>query len=110
MENIDCQTQQIAEGRLNPLQRSLLWLGRCYQLLLSPLLGPRCRFYPSCSNFFLEAVTQHGAMRGTLLSIRRLLKCHPWHPGGLDPVPGKSRGCQHTRQAPAHLTQSRLAK
>ncbi|WP_290652176.1 membrane protein insertion efficiency factor YidD [Aquisalimonas sp.] len=60
---------------------------RLYQLIVSPLIGPCCRFYPSCSQYTIEAVRVHGVIRGLWLGIRRLLKCHPWHPGGVDPVP-----------------------
>jgi putative membrane protein insertion efficiency factor len=60
---------------------------RAYQRLISPLLGPRCRFYPSCSHYALEAVERHGALRGAWLAARRILRCHPFHPGGFDPVP-----------------------
>lgn len=66
----------------------LVALVRAYQLLVSPLLGPTCRFYPSCSAYALEAVTVHGAVRGTYLAARRLARCHPWNPGGVDLVPG----------------------
>jgi len=59
---------------------------RAYQLLISPMLGRRCRFYPSCSNYFIEAVQKKGALKGCWLGLRRLLKCHPFHPGGYDPV------------------------
>jgi uncharacterized protein len=58
-----------------------------YQRFVSPLLGPRCRFYPSCSAYALEAVRVHGAVRGSWLAVRRLSRCHPFHPGGLDFVP-----------------------
>ncbi len=58
-----------------------------YRLFISPLLGPVCRFYPSCSQYALHAVRQHGTLRGLMLTIRRLAKCHPWHPGGVDLVP-----------------------
>jgi uncharacterized protein len=60
---------------------------RGYQLLVSPLLGQRCRFYPSCSAYAVEALRTHGPLRGSWLAVRRLLRCHPWNPGGLDPVP-----------------------
>lgn len=62
-------------------------LVRLYQLVLSPLLGPRCRFYPSCSNYALEALSRHGALRGSWLAARRICRCHPLNEGGLDPVP-----------------------
>ena len=59
---------------------------RGYQLTLSRLIGPRCRFYPSCSHYAIEAVQQFGVGHGLLKSTRRVLKCHPFHPGGIDPV------------------------
>jgi putative membrane protein insertion efficiency factor len=60
---------------------------RAYQLALSPLLGPRCRFYPSCSHYAIEAIESHGALRGSWLSAKRICRCHPFNPGGFDPVP-----------------------
>jgi putative membrane protein insertion efficiency factor len=69
------------------LRQILLWLIRAYQLILSPWFGPRCRFYPSCSCYAHTAIEQHGAMRGVWLALRRLLRCHPFHEGGYDPVP-----------------------
>lgn len=60
---------------------------RGYQLLISPMLGPRCRFYPSCSHYAQEALEIHGLRRGLWLALCRIGRCHPWHPGGLDPVP-----------------------
>lgn len=61
---------------------------RLYQLLVSPLLGPTCRFYPSCSSYAVQALTTHGLLRGSWLTVRRLARCHPWNPGGVDLVPG----------------------
>ena len=65
----------------------LKYLIRGYQLAISPLLGPRCRFYPSCSHYAIEAIETHGALRGVWLAIKRISRCHPWHEGGFDPVP-----------------------
>ena len=62
---------------------------RGYQLIVSPLLGPRCRFYPTCSCYTHTAIERHGVMRGTWLGIRRILRCHPFAEGGYDPVPDK---------------------
>jgi putative membrane protein insertion efficiency factor len=69
------------------LKAILLAIIRVYQVVISPLLGPRCRFYPSCSAYAFEAIQRHGAARGTVLAIRRILRCHPLNPGGYDPVP-----------------------
>jgi len=69
------------------MQRLLLLLIAGYRLLLRPLLGNHCRFYPSCSAYADEAVRRHGALTGAWLGLRRLLRCHPWHAGGVDPVP-----------------------
>lgn len=60
---------------------------RGYQYLLSPLLGSHCRFAPSCSEFAREAIEKHGALSGTWLAVKRISRCHPYHPGGYDPVP-----------------------
>lgn len=60
---------------------------RIYQYAISPLLGNNCRFYPSCSQYMLEAIKIHGLLKGTGLGTRRILKCHPWHDGGIDLVP-----------------------
>lgn len=65
----------------------MIGLIRGYQVLLSPLLGQHCRFYPTCSQYAREAIDLHGVPRGLGLAIRRVLRCHPWHPGGVDPVP-----------------------
>lgn len=60
---------------------------RVYQWIISPLLGPNCRFHPSCSQYTLEAVEEHGALCGSWLGLRRIGRCHPWNAGGFDPVP-----------------------
>ena len=68
-------------------RRALAALIRGYQIALSPLLPPSCRFYPSCSQYALEAVNRHGALKGGWLAARRLARCHPFNRGGYDPVP-----------------------
>lgn len=69
---------------------------RVYQWLVSPWLAPRCRFYPSCSHYALEALEVHGSLRGSWFALRRLARCHPWHPGGFDPVPPPSTACRNS--------------
>ena len=64
----------------------LLHLLRTYQLVISPLLPPACRFTPTCSAYAMEAIQEYGALRGLYMGLRRLLRCHPFHPGGYDPV------------------------
>lgn len=71
----------------SPLQRICIGLVRFYQCFISPLLGPRCRFHPTCSAYAIEAIQKHGALRGCVLIGKRLLKCHPMHAGGVDLVP-----------------------
>jgi len=70
------------------MKHVLIALLKVYRLVVSPLYGNVCRYYPSCSAYALRAVEVHGAVRGTWLAGRRLLRCHPWTPGGYDPVPG----------------------
>jgi putative membrane protein insertion efficiency factor len=65
----------------------LLGLVRGYRYLISPMLGNNCRFFPSCSEYAETAIREHGAARGGWMATKRLCRCHPWHPGGLDPVP-----------------------
>jgi hypothetical protein len=67
----------------------LIALIRAYQWLLSPLLGPRCRFHPSCSEYAAEAIQKFGPIKGTWLAAKRVSRCHPLNPGGIDPVPQK---------------------
>lgn len=80
--------------RRSPLAAVARALILVYRWTLSPLLGPRCRFYPSCSAYALEAVDSHGALRGLWLALRRIGRCHPWHPGGYDPVPARLDRCR----------------
>jgi putative membrane protein insertion efficiency factor len=69
------------------VSRFLLALIQIYRYCLSPLLGPNCRFFPSCSDYALQAIDKHGAGYGSWLALKRIARCHPWHPGGFDPVP-----------------------
>lgn len=79
------------------MNRIAIFLIRIYQRGISPLLGPSCRFYPSCSHYAIEALQRFGLIKGSYLAIRRLLKCHPFHEGGIDPVPEQTRCCQNHR-------------
>jgi len=65
----------------------LIGLIQLYRWFLSPLLGQNCRYYPTCSCYAQDSLRRHGALRGSWLALRRILRCHPWHPGGYDPVP-----------------------
>jgi putative membrane protein insertion efficiency factor len=65
----------------------LIWLIKGYRSLISPLFPPVCRFQPTCSQYAIEAITQYGSFKGSWLAIKRILRCHPFHPGGYDPVP-----------------------
>ncbi|CAK0772143.1 putative membrane protein insertion efficiency factor [Gammaproteobacteria bacterium] len=76
------------------MQKFLILLVQGYRYLLSPLLGSRCRFYPTCSQYALEALERHGARWGVWLTLRRLSRCHPWRPGGVDPVPDTLQKCR----------------
>ncbi len=76
---------------------------RAYQVLISPLLGPRCRFYPSCSHYSIEALQEKGLFTGSWLAVKRIARCHPGNPGGIDLVPGTehkhqcSENCHHDK-------------
>jgi len=76
------------------MQFVLVRLIKFYRYVISPWVGHHCRFYPTCSSYALDAVERFGALRGSYLTLIRLSKCHPWHEGGLDPVPEKF-GCKH---------------
>jgi len=71
------------------MRKVLILLIGAYRYLLSPFLGNNCRFHPTCSCYAQEAILRHGAMRGGWLALRRIARCHPWHAGGIDPVPEK---------------------
>lgn len=73
--------------RTSPAALPLVGIVRAYQVLVSPLLPPSCRFYPSCSAYAVTALQRHGALKGGWLAARRVARCHPFHPGGIDPVP-----------------------
>ena len=83
----------------------LVGLVRLYQVTLSPLLGPRCRFWPSCSNYTLEALRVHGPLKGGLMAARRISRCHPGCEGGIDPVPGgpSERLCREDPELDEHF-------
>ena len=91
-----------------PLARLLLALVAAYRRYVSPLLGERCRFAPSCSAYAAEALAVHGAARGSWLAVRRIARCHPFHPGGYDPVPAAEPGttAAPTTASPATMGRS----
>ncbi len=71
------------------MRKLLILLIQAYRYLLSPVMGPHCRYHPTCSSYALTALERHGVMRGGSLAVKRLCRCHPWHEGGFDPVPEK---------------------
>ena len=75
----------------------LLWLIRLYQWTISPLLGPVCKYYPSCSHYGYEAIRRHGAVKGVALTVWRILRCNPWSKGGVDHVPARKHPVWHQR-------------
>ena len=81
------------------MRRLATLLIRIYQCTVSPWLGPRCRFYPSCSSYTLQAITRFGILKGAWLGLARIGRCHPCHPGGFDPVPQVSCRARRTRHA-----------
>jgi uncharacterized protein len=90
-------------GTRSPVVRAMVWLLHGYQRWISPALPPTCRFYPTCSAYAIEALQVHGVLRGMWLTLWRLLRCAPWHPGGVDPVPPRSprpARNHHEEQAP----------
>lgn len=81
------------------LSRFLIGLVYIYQYVISPVIGPRCRFHPTCSSYMIEAIQVHGPIKGTWLGLKRLSRCHPYNDGGYDPVPPKkSCGCCDSTQ------------
>ena len=102
------RTRDVPPGAapVGPVARVLLALVGGYRRWISPLLGPRCRFAPSCSAYAAQALAVHGAARGSWLAVRRIARCHPFHPGGHDPVPPARRprvAPRPSTHAPAHL-------
>lgn len=90
---------------ISKLHQLLVWIAikliHVYRYLLSPWIGNQCRFYPTCSHYSEEAINRYGFFIGSYLTFRRLIKCHPWHDGGLDPVPElKKSRCSHFHSHP----------
>jgi len=75
------------------MRRLTIFLLRCYQAVLSPFLGNNCRYYPNCSSYTIQAIEQYGVIKGSWMGFRRVMRCHPWHEGGYDPVP--EHCCNH---------------
>lgn len=88
--------RKILETISKACQKLFIFIIRIYQVLISPLLGPRCRFYPSCSSYGVESIQRHGALLGLFYAVKRILRCHPFSTGGYDPVPTeKSKRINH---------------
>lgn len=91
-------TRAVVRGGVRVLRRTpallLIAVVRAYQVLISPMLGPTCRYYPSCSAYAVQALRTHGAVRGSWLTVTRLARCHPWSPGGVDHVPPPRRSSE----------------
>ena len=85
--------------RYDPLRWLLIGLLRAYRLLISPLYGQVCRYHPTCSAYALQAVTERGSIIGSWLTVRRLVRCHPWAAGGYDPVPARPSAPSSRRNA-----------
>jgi putative membrane protein insertion efficiency factor len=81
----------VLKRRKSMLKKIFIMLIRFYQVVISPIKPPSCRFYPTCSQYGLEAIQRFGAIKGGWLAIKRIAKCHPFHPGGVDPVPEKKQ-------------------
>lgn len=77
------------------MKQLFIWLIRGYRMFISPLFPPTCRFQPTCSMYAIQAIERFGAVRGTWLATKRILRCHPFHPGGYDPVPESSYSCKN---------------
>jgi len=114
VERVTAALVGVVRGALRRVSSAVGWvlvgLVRVYQLVVSPLLGPRCRFYPSCSSYAIQAVRRHGPVRGAGLAAWRLLRCNPWNPGGIDPVPPRDRsGSRSGAEHKHHLNVGRGA-
>lgn len=88
--------------------RLLVLLIRGYQVVISPMRGPTCRFYPSCSAYAVTALRTHGAIRGTAMAVWRLLRCNPWNPGGVDHVPPREKNSARTPRPEATTDRERM--
>ncbi|MBI0432780.1 membrane protein insertion efficiency factor YidD [Roseomonas sp. KE0001] len=96
---------RLRPGGPGPAATVLKGAVRAYQLTLRGVIGSHCRFHPHCSAYAIEALDRHGALRGSWLTARRILRCHPWHPGGYDPVPAVTEP-ETTSAAPAEAPSS----
>ena len=88
------------------LRALVIGIIRLWQIVFRPILGSNCRFQPSCSDYAVEAVREYGAVRGSWLALRRILRCNPWHPGGYDPVPPQDDCGHHDHDHSDHVHRS----
>jgi len=94
----------LARGVLRLPQYAVMGLIKVYQLVVSPLVGPSCKYYPTCSSYGLQAVRTHGAVVGSVMAAWRVLRCNPWSNGGVDEVPAKGEPLFHTHQTSSVAT------
>ncbi len=100
--DIDKTKDTSKRNKISILTLLPLGLIKFYRYLVSPLLGNQCRFYPTCSHYSEEAYQRFGLLKGTWLTLKRIAKCHPWHQGGMDPVPSDACNAQHKQSCTKH--------
>lgn len=100
--NLNTKDKKKSSSRFNPLLCVFIYLIKFYKYALSPFMANNCRFYPTCSSYAIEAMETHGIIRGCFLALRRILRCHPFNPGGYDPVTNTAADTTHSEKHSHH--------